>query len=85
MNGITSACVCMYVIMYSYTVKVVEVRLKFILRRSYYKLWSIISVFVISQYNLMVGSYFSLIGYDLKVSHLSARIAISIADLMKGL
>ena len=33
----------------------------------------------------MVGAYFSLIGYDLKVSLLLARIAISIADVMKGL
>jgi len=33
----------------------------------------------------MVGAYFSLIGYDLKVSHQLARIAISIADVMKGL
>jgi len=37
------------------------------------------------QYNLMVGTYFSLIGYDPKVSHLLARIAITIADVMKGL
>jgi len=44
-----------------------------------------ISVFVILQYNLMVGAYFSVIGYDLKVSHLLAGIAISIADVMKGL
>jgi len=64
------------------TVKVVEVRFKLILQRSHFKLWSMISVFVIIQYNLMVGAYFSLIGYDLKVSHLLARIAISIADVM---
>jgi len=32
----------------------------------------------------MVGEYFSLIGYNPKVSHLLARIAISIADVMKG-
>ena len=61
------------------------VRLKHILRRSHFKLWSKISVFVIIQYLLMVGIYFPLIGYDLKVSHLLARIAISIADVMKGL
>jgi len=33
----------------------------------------------------MVGAYLSLIGYDPKVSHLLASIAISIADVMKGL
>jgi hypothetical protein len=33
----------------------------------------------------MVGAYFSLIGFDPKVSHLLARIAISIADVMKSL
>jgi len=33
----------------------------------------------------MVGAYFSLIGYDPKVSLVLARIAISIADVMKGL
>jgi len=33
----------------------------------------------------MVGAYFSLIGYARKVSYLLARIAISIADVMKGL
>jgi len=44
-----------------------------------------ISVFAIIQYNLIVGLYFSLIGYDPKVSHLLARIAISIAHVMKGL
>jgi len=30
----------------------------------------------------MAGAYFSLIGYDPKVSHLLARIAISIADVI---
>ena len=59
--------------------------MKLILPRSYFILWSMISVFVILQYNLMVGAYFSLFGYDPKVSHLLARIAISIADVMKGL
>ena len=67
------------------TVKVVEVQLKLILQISYFMLWSMISAFVIIQYNLMLGVYFSLIGYDQKVSHLLARIAISIADVMKGL
>jgi len=33
----------------------------------------------------MVGAYFSLIGYDSKVSHLLAGIAIFIAHVMKGL
>jgi len=33
----------------------------------------------------MVGAYFSLIGCNPKVSHLLAGIAISIADVMKGL
>ena len=61
-----------------------EVKLKLILRRSYFILLSTKSVFDIIQYNLMVGEYFSLIGYNLKVSHLLARIAISIADVMKG-
>jgi len=51
----------------------------------YCVLCSTISVFVIIQYNLMVGAYFSLIGYDPKFSHLLARIAIPIADVMKGL
>jgi len=32
----------------------------------------------------MVGAYFSPIGYDPKVSLLLARIANSIADVMKG-
>ena len=45
-----------------YTVKVVVVRLKHILRRSYLILWTTIYVFVILQYNLLVGAYFSLIG-----------------------
>ena len=63
----------------------VEVRLKLILRRSYFILWGMKSVFDIIQCNLMVGEYFSLIGYDPKVSHLLARIAISIADVLKGL
>jgi len=40
--------------------------------------------FVIQQYNLMVGTYFSPTGYDPKVSLLLARIAISIADVMIG-
>ena len=66
------------------TVEVVVVRLKHILRRSYFILWITISVFVIIQNNLMVRAYFSLIGYDLKESHLLARIAMTIADLMKG-
>ena len=52
---------------------------------NYFILCRTISVFVIIQYNLMVGAYFSLIGYDPKVSHLLARITISIADVMKGL
>jgi len=68
-----------------YTVKVVEVQFKLILRRSYFILWITISVFVTIQYNLMVGAYFSPIGYDQKVSLLLARIAISIADVKKGL
>jgi len=68
-----------------YTVIVVEVGLKLIFQGSYFILCSTISVFVITQYNLMVGAYFSLIGYDPKVSHLLASIAISIADVMKGL
>ena len=63
----------------------VEVGFKLIFRRSYFILCSTISVFVIIQYDLMVGAYFSLIGYDRKVSHLLARIAISIADVIKGL
>ena len=67
------------------TVKVMEVRLKLVLRRLYFKLWTRISVFVVLQYNLVVGAYFSLIGYDLKVSLLLAKIAISLADVMKGL
>jgi len=33
----------------------------------------------------MIDEYFSFIGYDPKVSHLLARIAISIVDVMKGL
>jgi len=41
--------------------------------------------FVIQQYNLTVVAYFSPIGYDPKVSLLMAGIAISIADVMKGL
>jgi len=44
-----------------------------------------IFAFVIQQYNLMVGVYLSPIGYDPKVSLLLARIAISIADVMKVL
>jgi len=60
-------------------------KIETILRRSYCKLGSTISVFDIIQYNLMVGAFFSLIGYDPEVSHLLARIAISIADIMKGL
>jgi len=41
--------------------------------------------FDIQQYNLMVGAYFSPIGYDPKASLLLARIAISIGDVMKSL
>ena len=67
------------------TVKVVEVGLKLIFRRSYFTLCSTNYVFVSIQYNLMVGVYFSLIGYDSKVFLLLARIAISIADVMKSL
>jgi len=33
----------------------------------------------------MVGVYFPLISYDLKVSQLLAGIAISIAEVMKGI
>jgi len=44
-----------------------------------------IFVFVRQQYNLMVGAYFSPIGYDPKVCLLLARIAICIADIMKSL
>jgi len=68
-----------------HTVKVVVVRLKHIVQRSYSTLWSTIFIFVITQYNLVVGVYFSLIGYVPKVSPLLAGIAISIADVMKGL
>jgi len=64
---------------------VVEVRWNNILRKSYFILWSRISVFVIIQHNLMAGAYFSLIGYATIESHLLARIALTIADLMKGL
>jgi len=67
-----------------HTAKVVEEGFKLIFRRSYFILCSTNSVFAIRQYNLRVGAYFSLIGYDPKVSHLLARIAISIADVMKG-
>jgi len=42
-------------------------------------------VLVLQQYNLMVGAYFSPIGCDPKVSLQLARIAISIADVMKSL
>ena len=68
-----------------HTVKVVVVRLKYILRRSYSILWSTIFIFVITQYNFKVGVYFSLIGHVPKVSPLLAGIAISIADVTKGL
>ena len=44
-----------------------------------------IFAFDIQQYNLMVGAYFSPIGYDSKVSLLLSRIAIPVADVMKGL
>ena len=37
------------------------------------------------QYNLMVRVFFSVIRYDPKVSHLFARFAMPIANVMKGL
>ena len=44
-----------------------------------------IFVFVIQQYNLMACMNFFLIGYDSKVSHPLARVALSISDEGKGL
>jgi len=47
----------------------VVVKLEHVIVRMYFILSSMIFVFVF-QYDLMVGVYFFLIGYDLKVSHL---------------
>jgi len=44
-----------------------------------------IVVFLIQQYNLMIGLDFSLIGCSLGVYHLLAAIAMSIAEEGKGL
>ena len=70
---------------FSMPISISVVWLKHILKRTYFILWGMMLVFVILQNTLMVGAYFSLIGYDRKVSHLLAGIAISIADVMKGL
>jgi len=45
----------------------------------------VIIVFVILQYYLMVSVDFSLIGSDPKVCQLLAGIAMSIADVRKGI
>ena len=63
----------------SCTVKLVAVKLKQDI------ILSVIFVFVIQHYNLMVGVDFSLIGHDPKVSLLLAGITMSLADDLKGL
>jgi len=67
------------------TVKAVVINLKHVLLRQYFILSCTIFVFVIQQHNLMVCEAFSLIGYDPKVSHLLAGIAMSIGVEGKGL